>query len=96
MPQSMVGLLAAVATAMPVLVAYAHGALVWVMIAAAATAAGLAASSTAPPSKKTLWVLLSGYRLNWVRMGSERRHYVRIDVRGLACLTPARPPDKCR
>jgi hypothetical protein len=41
MPRSMVGLLAAVGTAMSALVALAHGDLVWVTIASAAAAMGL-------------------------------------------------------
>ena len=51
MPRSMVGLLAAAGVAMSELVAFAHGDLVWVTIADAAAASGLAAY-LALPSKK--------------------------------------------
>ena len=54
MPRSMVGLLAAVGTAMSALVAFVHGAPVVVMIAGAASAAGLVAYLAAGPSKKIL------------------------------------------
>jgi hypothetical protein len=50
MPRSMVGLLAAVATAMAALAAYAHGGVIWLAIAVAAAAAGLAAYAAAPPA----------------------------------------------
>lgn len=50
MPRSLVGLLAAVATAMAALVAYAHGGLAWAAIAIATAAAGLAAYAAAPPT----------------------------------------------
>ena len=43
MPRAMVGLLAAVGTAMSALVALTHGALTWVIIMNAALATGLAA-----------------------------------------------------
>ncbi len=49
MPPVMVGLLAAVATAMPALVPYAHGLLILVIILEAAAAAGLVAICAAPP-----------------------------------------------
>ena len=52
MPGSMVGLLAAVGTAMSALVAFAHGNLIWVIIADAATTAGLAAYLALPSQKK--------------------------------------------
>lgn len=52
MPRSMVGLLAAVGTAMSVLVGFVHGGLVWVIIADAAAATGLAAFLALPPNKK--------------------------------------------
>jgi hypothetical protein len=52
MPRTMVGLLAAVGTAMSALAAYAHGDLVWVTILNAATANGLAAYCCAPLFKK--------------------------------------------
>ena len=52
MPRSMVGLLAAVATIMSALVGSAHGALLWLIIADAAAAAGLGALCTAPGQKK--------------------------------------------
>lgn len=48
MPKSMVGLLAAVATAMPVLVPYAHGLLILIIVLEAALAAALVAICTAP------------------------------------------------
>ena len=43
MPRSMVGLLAAVCTAMSALLGLAHGALFWIVMALAAAAAGLVA-----------------------------------------------------
>ena len=59
MPRSMVGLLTAVGTAMSALVALARGGVVWVTIAMAAAAMGLAAYAAllsipipALPSKK--------------------------------------------
>ena len=52
MSRSTVGLLAAVGAAMSALVAFAHGNLVWVIIADVATATGLAAY-LALPSQKT-------------------------------------------
>jgi tetrahydromethanopterin S-methyltransferase subunit C len=55
MPRSMVGLLAAVGTAMSALVAFTHGDLIWVTIADAAVANGLVALLTfGAPTKKTL------------------------------------------
>ncbi len=57
MPRSMVGLLAAVGVAMSALAAFAHGDLVWVTIADAAAASGLAAY-LALPSKKNLNAVL--------------------------------------
>ena len=60
MPRSMVGLLAAIAVALPALVSLAHGYLVGVMVGDAALAAGLVAYVSAPglptrrSSKKTL------------------------------------------
>jgi len=48
MPKSMVGLLAAVAVAMPALVSFAHGLLILVIILEAAAAAALGAICTAP------------------------------------------------
>lgn len=59
MPRSMVGLLAAVATAMSALMAFAHGDLVWATIADAAAASGLAAYLAIGPFKKILASLLS-------------------------------------
>jgi len=53
MPRTMVGLLAAVATAMSALVGLVHGQLVWVIIGDAAVAAGLAAYCAAPLQKKS-------------------------------------------
>jgi hypothetical protein len=55
MPRSMVGLLVAVGTAMSSFVAFAHGTLVWVVIAAAAAAAGLAACTALPAKKRALY-----------------------------------------
>ena len=52
MPRSMVGLLVAVATAMPALVAFTHGVLIGMIIMVAAAAAGLAAFASAPAIKK--------------------------------------------
>jgi len=52
----MVGLLAAVGTAMSALVSFACGYLVWVMIAGAAVATGVAASLAIEPIKKILAV----------------------------------------
>lgn len=54
MPRSMVGLLAAVGTAMSALVALAHGYLIWAIIALAAAAAGLVAYLSLSPIKKNL------------------------------------------
>jgi hypothetical protein len=54
MPRSMVGLLAAVGTAMSAFVAFAHGSLIWVTIVVAAVATGLAAFAASPLSKKIL------------------------------------------
>lgn len=51
MPRSMVGLVAAVGSAMSVLVAYTHGDLTWITIADAALATGLAAYGAAPVKK---------------------------------------------
>jgi len=51
MPRSMVGVLAAVGTAMSALVALAHGGLVWLLIVFAGAATGSAAY-LALPSKK--------------------------------------------
>jgi hypothetical protein len=57
MPRTMVGLLAAVGAAMSALVGLAHGDLVWVAIADAAAATGLAAYLALPvPNKKKLLV----------------------------------------
>jgi hypothetical protein len=56
MPRSMVGLLAAVGTAMSALVSFACGYLVWVMIAGAAVATGVAASLCHRANKKILAV----------------------------------------
>ena len=50
MPALMVGLLAAVATAMSALVPFAHGLLALLVILEAAVAAGLVAFATAPDS----------------------------------------------
>jgi hypothetical protein len=54
--RSMVGLLAAVGTAMSALVAFAHGVLVYVIIADAAAATGLAAYIALPAPKKELCI----------------------------------------
>jgi hypothetical protein len=58
MPRTLVGLLAAVGVTMSVLVAFAHGALVWLIIVEAAAATGLVAYVSAPvpviSSKKIL------------------------------------------
>jgi hypothetical protein len=58
MPRSMVGLLAAVGTAMSVLAASAHGDLVWLMIADASAATGLAAYMALLPTKKYLLAVM--------------------------------------
>jgi uncharacterized membrane protein YuzA (DUF378 family) len=52
MPRIMVGLLAAVGTAMSALVGLAHGELVWAIIGDAAAASALAAYLAFPASKK--------------------------------------------
>jgi hypothetical protein len=52
MPRSMVGLLAAAATAMSALCALTHGYFIWVTIADATAAAGLAAYLALPSSKE--------------------------------------------
>ena len=54
MPRSMVGLLAAVGAAMSAIVGLAHGDLVWVVLADAAAATGLAAYLALPAEKKDL------------------------------------------
>jgi hypothetical protein len=54
MRRSMVGLLAAVGAAMSALVALAHGALVWLTMADAAAATGLAAYLALLPFKKNV------------------------------------------
>jgi hypothetical protein len=61
MPRTMVGLLAAVVTAMSAFVGLVHGQLVWVIIGDAAAAAGLAAYCAAPLQKKSaqLTIVLS-------------------------------------
>jgi O-antigen/teichoic acid export membrane protein len=53
-PRSVVGLLAAVGTAMSLLAALAHGDLFWAAVAGAAVAWGLAAYLALPPTKKNL------------------------------------------
>ena len=52
MPRTMVGLLAAVATAMSAFVGLVHGQLVWMIIGGAAVAAGLDAYCGRSASKK--------------------------------------------
>ena len=52
MPRNMVGLLAAVGTAMSALVGLVHGDLVWAAIADASLATGLAAYLALLPEKK--------------------------------------------
>jgi hypothetical protein len=59
MPSVMVGLLAAVATAMPALVPFAHGSLISVIILEAAVAAFLVVICTAPGHRPTLEATLS-------------------------------------
>ena len=54
MPRSVVGLLAAVGAAMSALAAFAHGDLVWLTIAEAAAATGLASYLALDPEKKCL------------------------------------------
>ena len=54
MPRSMVGLLAAVGTAMSALVGLAHGVLIWLALADAAAATGLSAYLALMPIKKRL------------------------------------------
>jgi len=56
MPRSMVGLLAAVGSAMSALVGLSHGELIPVMVAGACAATGLAAYLAAPSSKKS-WLV---------------------------------------
>ncbi len=51
MPRSMVGLLAAVGTAMSALVAFAHGDLILLALVVAAAAAGLVAYAAAPDTE---------------------------------------------
>ena len=63
MPRRMVGLLAAVGSAMSALVALSHGDLIPLMVAGACAATGLAAYLAAPPSKKNLASSdIGGYR----------------------------------
>jgi hypothetical protein len=52
MARSVVGLLAAVGAALSALVGLAHGELIWVTLANAAAATGLAAYLALPPLKK--------------------------------------------
>ena len=52
MPRSMVGLLAAVGTAMSALFGLAHGDLAWITLIGAAAATGLAAYAALPAEKK--------------------------------------------
>lgn len=59
MPRGMVGLLAAVGAAMSALVGLAHGGVVWLMIAAATVAVGLAAYGALPLKKKSCAVSLA-------------------------------------
>ncbi len=68
MPRSMVGLLAAVGTAMSALAAFAHGALVWVTVADAAAATGLAAYlATAPQKIRLILIFPNGLTVrSWV------------------------------
>ncbi len=65
MPSVMVGLLAAVGTAMSALVAFAHGDLVWLTIATAAVVTGLAAYVAARLQKNS-------HRLQMAPNGSTR------------------------
>jgi hypothetical protein len=58
MSRSMVGLLAAVATAMPALVPFVHGLLILVIILEAAAAAGLVAICTAPAQSPAAGTML--------------------------------------
>ena len=60
MSRTMVGLLAAVGAAMAVLVAFAHGDSVPIMIMSASGATGLAAYLAAPPQKKSSGSLSAG------------------------------------
>jgi hypothetical protein len=53
MPRVMVGLLAAVGTAMTALVVFAHGDLVWLTIVDAAAATGMAAYLALPSQKNS-------------------------------------------
>lgn len=53
MARSVVGLLAAVGAAFAALVGLSHGEVVWVILAAAAVATGLAAYLALPASKKS-------------------------------------------
>jgi hypothetical protein len=64
MPRSMVGLLTAVGTAMSALVAFAHGSFVWVAIADAAAATGLAAYLALSPIKKSYHYRISIIKAN--------------------------------
>jgi hypothetical protein len=65
MPRSMVGLLAAVGTAMSALVGMAHGDLVWVTIAEAVAATGLVAYVTAPPKKSKAVIRIWAWAGTW-------------------------------
>ena len=68
MPPVMVGLLAAVATAMPALVPFAHGFLILVIVLEAAAAAALVAVCAAPAQSAALdaMYLLSQKKLSLV------------------------------
>jgi hypothetical protein len=54
MPRTLVGLLAAVGAIASGLAAYAHGDLVWIVVAGTAAAAGLVTFATAPSKKISL------------------------------------------
>ena len=57
MPPVMVGLLAAVGAAMSALVAFVQGDLVWITIADAAVATGLAAYLSLSPKKASMFLI---------------------------------------
>jgi hypothetical protein len=63
MPRSMVGLLAAVGTAMSALAGLTHGDLVWIMLMDAAAATGLAAYAALPLKKTSSWSHLVLWRI---------------------------------
>jgi hypothetical protein len=76
MPRSMVGLLAAIAVALPALVSLAHGYLFAVMVGDAALAAGLVAYVSAPglPTRRSKKASPNGASIGGLTMARRRRN----------------------